>query len=123
MEGQRSYSKFLIMPPFLKLKKLLVKLEHELGGLQSTAKALGKKAGLDFFSIKKRTLSAARREKLRKLPRSWAKIRAQAKKVLPDTRLAKGIALDLRRPDKKNNHTQQSAQEYQSIQNATDTTR
>jgi hypothetical protein len=66
-----------------KLKKQLVKLEHELGGLRSAAKALGKKAGRDFSTTKKRVLSAAGREKISKAAKKrWAKIRAQAKKAV-----------------------------------------
>jgi hypothetical protein len=66
-----------------KLKKQLVKLEHELGGLQSAAKALGKKASKDITTVKKRVLSAAGREKISKAAKKrWAKIRAQAKKAV-----------------------------------------
>ena len=65
-----------------KLKKRLIKLEHELGGLQSAARALGKKASSDIGSVKKRVLSAAGREKISRAARKrWAKIRAQAKKA------------------------------------------
>jgi hypothetical protein len=66
-----------------KLKKQLAKLEHELGGLQSAAKALGKKAGKNITTAKKRVLSAAGREKISKAAKKrWAKIRAQAKKAV-----------------------------------------
>jgi hypothetical protein len=66
-----------------KLKKQLVRLEHELGGLQSAAKALGKKASRDITSAKKRVLSAAGRAKISKAAKKrWAKIRAQAKKAV-----------------------------------------
>jgi hypothetical protein len=66
-----------------KLKKQLVKLEHELGGLQSAARALGKKASRDITSVKKRVLSAAGREKIsRAAKKRWAKIRAKAKKAV-----------------------------------------
>jgi hypothetical protein len=65
-----------------KLKKQLVKLEYELGGLQSAAKALGKKAGRDITTARKRILSAAGRENISKAAKKrWAKIRAQAKKA------------------------------------------
>jgi hypothetical protein len=61
-----------------KVKKQLVKLEHELGSLQSAAKALGKTA-----SREKRVLSAAGRAKISKAAKKrWAKIRAQAKKAI-----------------------------------------
>jgi hypothetical protein len=63
-----------------KLKKRLIKLEHELGGLQSAAKALGKKASRKLTGTK-RVLSAAGRAKISKAAKKrWAKIRAQAKK-------------------------------------------
>jgi hypothetical protein len=66
-----------------KLKKQLVKLEHELGGLQSAARALGKKASKDITGVKKRVLSAAGRAKISKAAKKrWAKIRAQAKKAV-----------------------------------------
>jgi hypothetical protein len=65
-----------------KLKKQLVKLEQDLGGLQSAARALGKKPSRDITSVKKRVLSAAGREKISKAAKKrWAKIRAQAKKA------------------------------------------
>jgi hypothetical protein len=65
-----------------KLKKQLVKLEYELGGLQSAAKALGKKAGRDITTARKRILSAAGRENISNAAKKrWAKIRAQAKKA------------------------------------------
>jgi hypothetical protein len=66
-----------------KLKKRLAELEHELGGLQSAARALGKKASKDITTAKKRVLSAAGRAKISKAAKKrWAKIRAQAKKAV-----------------------------------------
>jgi hypothetical protein len=66
-----------------KLKKRLVKLEHELGGLQSAARALGKKASRDITTAKKRVLSPAGRAKISKAAKKrWAKIRAQAKRAV-----------------------------------------
>lgn len=66
-----------------KVKKQLVKLQHDLSGLQSAAKALGKSASRDITSAKKRVLSAARRAKISKVAKKrWAKIRAQAKKAV-----------------------------------------
>jgi hypothetical protein len=66
-----------------KVKRQLLRLEHELGGLQSAAKALGKKASQDIASAKKRVLSAAGRAKISKAAKKrWAKIRAQAKKAV-----------------------------------------
>ena len=66
-----------------KVKKQLAKLQHDLSGLQSAAKALGKSASRDLTSAKKRVLSAAGRAKIsRAAKRRWAKIRAQAKKAV-----------------------------------------
>jgi hypothetical protein len=66
-----------------RLKKRLIKLEHELGGLQTAARVLGKKASRDITSAKKRVLSAAGRAKISKAAKKrWAKIRAQAKKAV-----------------------------------------
>jgi hypothetical protein len=66
-----------------KVKRQLVRLEHELGALQSAAKALGKKASQDIAGAKKRVLSATGRAKISKAAKKrWAKIRAQAKKAV-----------------------------------------
>jgi hypothetical protein len=66
-----------------KVKKQLDKLTHELGGLQSAAKALGKTASRDIATAKKRVLSAAGRAKISKAAKKrWAKIKAQAKKAV-----------------------------------------
>jgi len=66
-----------------KVKKQLAKLQHDLSGLQSAAKALGKSASRDLTSAKKRVLSAAGRAKIsRAAKRRWAKIRAHAKKAV-----------------------------------------
>ena len=66
-----------------KFKKQLAKLQHDLIGLQSAAKALGKSANRDFTSAKKRVLSAAARAKIsRATKRRWAKVKAQAKKTV-----------------------------------------
>jgi hypothetical protein len=66
-----------------RVKKQLVKLEHELGSLQLAAKALGKTASRDIATVKKRVLSAAGRAKISKAAKKrWAKIRAQAKKAV-----------------------------------------
>jgi hypothetical protein len=66
-----------------KVKKQLANLQHDLSGLQSAAKALGKSASRDLTSAKKRVLSAAGRAKIsRAAKRRWAKIRAQAKKAV-----------------------------------------
>jgi hypothetical protein len=66
-----------------KVKKQLAKLQQDLIGLQSAAKALGKSANRDFTTAKKRVLSAAARAKIsRATKRRWAKLRAQAKKAV-----------------------------------------
>jgi hypothetical protein len=66
-----------------KVKKQLAKLQHDLSGLQSAAKALGKSASRDLTSAKRRVLSAAGRAKISKAAKKrWAKIRAQARKAV-----------------------------------------
>ena len=66
-----------------KVKKQLVKLQHELNGLQSAAVALGKSASRDLTSAKKRVLSPAGRAKISKAAKKrWAKVKAQAKKAV-----------------------------------------
>ena len=65
-----------------KVKKQLAKLQHDLIGLQSAAKVLGKTAGRDLSRVKKRVLSAKGRAKISKaMKERWAKVRAQAKKA------------------------------------------
>jgi hypothetical protein len=65
-----------------KVKKQLVKLQHDLVGLQSAAKALGKTASRGITRVKKRVLSAAGRAKISKAAkRRWARVKAQAKKA------------------------------------------
>jgi hypothetical protein len=66
-----------------KVKKQLVKLQHDLVGLQSAAKALGRTASRDITRVKKRVLSAAGRAKLSKAAKKrWARVKAQAKKAV-----------------------------------------
>jgi geranylgeranyl pyrophosphate synthase len=66
-----------------KVKKQLAKLQDDLIGLQSAAKALGKSATRDFTSARKRVLSAAGRAKISKAAKKrWAKAKAQAKKAV-----------------------------------------
>jgi hypothetical protein len=65
-----------------KVKKQLSKLQNDLVGLQSAAKALGKTASRDITRAKKRVLSAKGRAKISKAMKDrWAKVRAQAKKA------------------------------------------
>jgi hypothetical protein len=66
-----------------KVKKQLARLQHDLSGLQSAAKALGKSATRDITRAKKRVLSVAGRAKIsRAAKKRWAKIKAQAKKAV-----------------------------------------
>jgi hypothetical protein len=66
-----------------KVKKQVAKLQHDLSGLQSAAKALGKSASRDLTTAKKRVLSAAGRAKISKAAKKrWAKVKAQAKKAV-----------------------------------------
>ncbi|HEY4709654.1 MAG TPA: hypothetical protein VIH46_05765 [Candidatus Acidoferrales bacterium] len=66
-----------------KVKKQLARLQGDLNGLQSAAKALGKSAGRDLSSAKKRVLSAAGRAKMSKAAKKrWAKFKAEAKKAV-----------------------------------------
>jgi hypothetical protein len=65
-----------------KVRKQLGKLQHDLIGLQSAAKALGKTATRGITRAKKRVLSAKGRAKISKaMKERWAKVRAQAKKA------------------------------------------
>jgi geranylgeranyl pyrophosphate synthase len=65
-----------------KVKKQLAKLQHDLIGLQSAAKVLGKTASRDIRSAKKRVLSAKGRAKISKaMKERWAKVRAKARKA------------------------------------------
>jgi prophage DNA circulation protein len=66
-----------------KVKKQLAKLENELSGLQSAAKALGKSASREVTAVKKRVLSAEGRAKIsRAAKKRWAKVKAQTKKAV-----------------------------------------
>jgi hypothetical protein len=66
-----------------KVKKPLAKLQHDLIGLQSAARVLGKTASRDISRVKKRVLSAKGRAKISKaIKERWAKVRAQAKKAV-----------------------------------------
>jgi geranylgeranyl pyrophosphate synthase len=66
-----------------KVKKQLAKLQDDLSGLQSAAKALGKSAGRDVTRAKKRVLSAAGRARIsRAAKKRWAKIKSEARKAV-----------------------------------------
>jgi geranylgeranyl pyrophosphate synthase len=65
-----------------KVKKKLTRLQHDLIGLQSAAKVLGKTASRDISRAKKHVLSAKGRAKIsRAMKERWAKVRAKAKKA------------------------------------------
>jgi hypothetical protein len=65
-----------------KVKKQLAKLQHDLIGLQSAAKALGKTANRGITRAKKHVLSAKGRAKISKaMKERWGKVKAQAKKA------------------------------------------
>jgi hypothetical protein len=65
-----------------KVKKQLAKLQGDLNGLRSAARALGASANRDLASVKKHVLSAAARAKMSKAAKKrWAKIKAGAKKA------------------------------------------
>jgi geranylgeranyl pyrophosphate synthase len=66
-----------------KVKKQLAKLQDDLSGLQSAAKALGKSASRDVTRAKKRVLSAAGRARIsRAAKKRWAKIKSEARKAV-----------------------------------------
>jgi hypothetical protein len=61
----------------------LAKLQHDLIGLQSAAKVLGKTASRDISRAKKLVLSAKGRVRAKiskAMKERWAKVKAQAKK-------------------------------------------
>ena len=65
-----------------KLEKQLKKVQHQLDGVRSAAKALGHAAAVEVKGAKKRVLSAAGRAAIvRAAKKWWAKVRKQAKKV------------------------------------------
>jgi len=66
-----------------KLEKQLHKLQYELAGVRTAAKALGHSAGRDVIAVKKRVLSDAGRAKIAAAAKKrWAKVRKQAKKAV-----------------------------------------
>jgi hypothetical protein len=66
-----------------KLEQQLGKLQHQLDGVRSAAKALGRSASGELNRARKRVLTAAARAKLsRSAKRRWAKVRAGAKKAM-----------------------------------------
>jgi FAD synthase len=65
-----------------KVKKNLTRHQHQLGGLEAAAKALGDSTSNEIKVVKKRVLSTAGRAAIaRAAKKRWAKVRKQAKKV------------------------------------------
>jgi hypothetical protein len=66
-----------------KLEKQLKKVQHQLDGVRSAAKALGHTAAVEVKGAKKRVLSAAGRAAISKAAKKrWAKVKKQAKKAV-----------------------------------------
>ena len=66
-----------------KLEKQLGKLNRQLNGVRTAAKALGDSAEREVVGVKKRVLSAAGRAAIAKAAKKrWAKVRKQAKKAV-----------------------------------------
>ena len=66
-----------------KLEKQLGKLQHQLDGVRSAAKALGHSAARELTKVNKRFTSAAAKAKMsRAAKKRWAKVKAQAKKAV-----------------------------------------
>jgi t-SNARE complex subunit (syntaxin) len=66
-----------------KLEKQLNKVQHQLDGVRSAAKALGHTAAVEVKGAKKRVLSAAGRAAMAKAAKKrWAKVRKHAKKAV-----------------------------------------
>jgi hypothetical protein len=65
-----------------KLEKELGKLQRQLNGVKAAARAMGRTAGDELNSAKKRVMSAAVRKKIsRAAKKRWAKVKAGAKKA------------------------------------------
>jgi hypothetical protein len=66
-----------------KLEKQLKKVQHQLDGVRSAAKALGHTAAVEVKGARKRVLSAAGRAAIsRAAKKRWAKVKKQAKKAV-----------------------------------------
>jgi hypothetical protein len=66
-----------------KLEKQLKKVQHQLDGVRSAAKALGHTAAVEVKGAKKRVLSAAGRAAISKAAKKrWEKVKKQAKKAV-----------------------------------------
>jgi len=65
-----------------KLEKQLHKVQHQLDGVRTAAKALGHSTGRELVRVKKQVMSASVKAKISKAAKKrWAKIKAQAKKA------------------------------------------
>jgi hypothetical protein len=65
-----------------KLEMQLKKVQHQLDGVRSAAKALGHTAAVEVKFAKKRVLSAAGRAAISKAAKKrWAKVKKQAKNL------------------------------------------
>jgi len=66
-----------------KLEMQLKKVQHQLEGIRSAAKALGHTAAVEVKGAKKRVLSAAGRAAISKAAKKrWARVKKQAKKAV-----------------------------------------
>ena len=66
-----------------RLEKQLKKVQQQLDGVRSAAKALGHTAAVEVKDAKKRVLSAAGRAAISKAAKKrWAKVKKQAKKAV-----------------------------------------
>jgi t-SNARE complex subunit (syntaxin) len=66
-----------------RLEKQMSKLQHQLNGIRSAAKALGHSAAVEVKGAKKRVLSAAGRAAISKAAKKrWANVKKQANKAL-----------------------------------------
>jgi len=66
-----------------KLEKQLMKVQHQLDGVRSAARALGHTAAVEVKGAKKRVLSAAGRAAISKAAKKrWAMVKKQAKKAV-----------------------------------------
>jgi hypothetical protein len=66
-----------------KLEKQMSKLQHQLNGVRSAARALGHSAAVEVKGAKKRVLSAAGRAAIANAAKKrWAKVRKEAKKAV-----------------------------------------
>jgi hypothetical protein len=65
-----------------RLEKQLKKVQHQLDGVRSAARALGHTAAVEVKGAKKRVLSAAGRAAISNAAKArWAKVKKQAKKA------------------------------------------